>query len=219
MLLVTSMSPGGPAWAAGGHYVVDDATMVQAGRCQFETWLTAFEGGGTLLHLTPACRPMGDLELTLSAALDPGEPELDNLLFQGKTLFRSLDASDFGFGVTAGGIQDIAAGRLDSLYAFVPMTRVFTSDGRLLVHLNLGWEYDRPRRRHLATWGLGGDLGLRSWLHAIAEIHGSHDGDREAQAGLRYTPASDRFDLDLSLGRDLRAGSHRWYTLGLALRF
>jgi len=28
-----------PAWAAGGHHAVDDATILDPGACEFETWM------------------------------------------------------------------------------------------------------------------------------------------------------------------------------------
>ena len=55
-----------PAWPAGGHFDVDDAAMVEPGRCQVETWwLRAPAAVTTLLHLGPACR-VGPLELGLN---------------------------------------------------------------------------------------------------------------------------------------------------------
>ncbi len=54
------------AHAAGGHHAVDDATILEPGQCQVETWADRERGSGrTLVHLGPACR-IGPVELGLN---------------------------------------------------------------------------------------------------------------------------------------------------------
>src|SRR5262249_11293269 len=55
----------GPALAMGGHFDVDDATVLAPGRCQVELW--ALHGENARLgHVGPACR-VGPVELGLVA--------------------------------------------------------------------------------------------------------------------------------------------------------
>jgi len=54
------------ARAAGGHHSVDDATILDPGQCQLETWFEHAESSGAHLgHVGPACR-VGPVELGLN---------------------------------------------------------------------------------------------------------------------------------------------------------
>jgi hypothetical protein len=54
------------ALAAGAHHAVDDATMLEPGQCQMESWVDRESGAArTLVHLGPACR-VGAVELGLN---------------------------------------------------------------------------------------------------------------------------------------------------------
>ena len=44
------------AQAAGGHHAVDDAEIVEPGRCELEGWHERSSGSGRLLHTEVACR-------------------------------------------------------------------------------------------------------------------------------------------------------------------
>ncbi|TFZ06655.1 hypothetical protein EZ313_08535 [Ramlibacter henchirensis] len=55
------------AHAAGGHHAVDDALLVEEGRCEFESWHERPSGSAHLLHLGAGCR-IGAVEL--AAATD-----------------------------------------------------------------------------------------------------------------------------------------------------
>ena len=64
--LACLLGPGPKAWAAGGHYAVDDAVILEPEACQVEFWIDkAADGRGTLLHAGPACR-VGPVELGLN---------------------------------------------------------------------------------------------------------------------------------------------------------
>jgi hypothetical protein len=51
--------------AAGGHFAVDDAFLLDPGQCQIETWLEREGSTRSLVHLGPACRA-GPLEIGLN---------------------------------------------------------------------------------------------------------------------------------------------------------
>ena len=55
-----------PAHAAGGHHSIDDATILDPGQCQVETWFERTrDGAARVWHLGPACR-VGAVELGLN---------------------------------------------------------------------------------------------------------------------------------------------------------
>ncbi len=56
-----------PVKAAGGAYLVDDASITPAGHCQLESWIQALSGGQSLLATNPACST-GPVECTLGVA-------------------------------------------------------------------------------------------------------------------------------------------------------
>jgi hypothetical protein len=56
----------GEGRAAGGHFAVDDATVLDPGQCQVETWVERHAAAGTLTHVGPGCRA-GPVELALNA--------------------------------------------------------------------------------------------------------------------------------------------------------
>ena len=54
---------GAHAGAAGGHFDVDDATVLHPGHCQVETWVVrAPAAAATIAHLGPGCR-VGPVEV------------------------------------------------------------------------------------------------------------------------------------------------------------
>ena len=54
------------AHAAGGHFDVDDAAVLEPGHCQYETWVTrAPSASATAFHFGPGCR-VGPVELALN---------------------------------------------------------------------------------------------------------------------------------------------------------
>jgi hypothetical protein len=48
------------AHAAGGHHAVDDASILEPGQCQVESWVDRENGGNrSTLHAGTACRVAG----------------------------------------------------------------------------------------------------------------------------------------------------------------
>jgi hypothetical protein len=61
--LAALLFEGGDALAAGGHFDVDDATVLEPGHCQYETWIARSPAASTTaFHLGPGCR-VGPVEL------------------------------------------------------------------------------------------------------------------------------------------------------------
>lgn len=52
--LLLALLAAGPAFAAGGEHVIDDAAVETPGTCHLESWVTLSSGGG-LVNSAPAC--------------------------------------------------------------------------------------------------------------------------------------------------------------------
>ncbi|ACL71548.1 hypothetical protein Tgr7_0450 [Thioalkalivibrio sulfidiphilus HL-EbGr7] len=52
---------------ASGHYVVDDADLIDARSCEAEIWHTDVYGGGHGSFLSPTCRLDGNWQVTATA--------------------------------------------------------------------------------------------------------------------------------------------------------
>ncbi len=203
-----------PAHAAR-PMVTDDARVVDAKSCQLESWVKR-NPDSTELWALPACNFTGNLELTLGGALTRagGNAQTTDVVMQGKTLFKALDANGWGMGLAAGAIRHPDSVSRD-WYAYVPASFSF-SDDAVVVHANLGGLRDGRSRRNRLTWGLGAEIELaeRSWL--IAETFGQNRGKPFHQLGLRHWLVPDRIQFDATYGDRNGGGSgERWFSFGL----
>lgn len=210
-----------PAWAAR-PFVTDDARLTTAGSCQLESWLRIYPDSREIWAL-PACNPGGNLEFTAGGgrARNTGEEVTRDYVFQAKTLFRTLEANDWGWGMAVGTVRhpEINPGPnlLGNTYAYIPVSASFRDDA-IVMHGNLGWLRDRASHQDNVTWGLGGEFQLASRLTAIAETFGDHRSRPYWQAGGRYSVIPDRVQIDATVGQQLDdPHSGRWLSFGLRL--
>jgi hypothetical protein len=204
---------GASARAAGGHYAVDDAVLVDAGRCQIEAWY-ARSASSYDITLVPACNPSGNLEIGFGVSrvrLDGEHETVAELTL--KTLFRELETEGWGSGLalttTYGGALERRLGA--TIYAPVS-ARI---DSRLTLHSNVGWSYD-PDEANAAIWGIGSEWRLSGRMGVVAEIYGTHRGGAELQMGQRYDLGKGA--LDLGYGR-ARGDGDGWLTVGVGWQF
>lgn len=159
LLPVAAWPAGFAAWlecaaaarAAGGHFDVDDAVIVDPGRCQGEIWLNRAAGiPPTSFHLGPNCR-VGALELGLNC------DRVSTLIEQRGTLGPQVKyVVDPVFGplslpVSVGiawiAAVDLKRGGRPAHTVYLPMTWVASE--RLALDANLGadWVVDGARSR------------------------------------------------------------------------
>lgn len=199
------------AHAAGGHHAVDDATILEPGQCQVETWADRERGGGrTLAHFGPACR-IGPVELGLNldrtrtsgsdAAVAAGGPQLKWVA----PLSASVSA---GIAVSANW-QD-ARPRFAGSTVVLPLTWQATQD--LAAHANLGRDF-RHQGRSLSRSGAALEWTTTPQWMLVAERFRESQGNFW-RLGARYT-VNDAFSLDVSQARGLASGAPIWWTLGL----
>lgn len=210
-----------PSFAfAARPFVTDDARLTTGGSCQLESWMRSYPDSKELSVL-PACNPTGNLEFTFGGgrAKQEGVQATNDHVFQAKTLFRTLETNDWGWGLAAGTIRhpEITPGpnMLGNTYAYIPLS-VSLRDDKVIVHVNLGWLKDKASGLNSASWGIGGEFKLHSKLLEIAETYGDNRGMSHGQVGVRYALIPDLFQVDATLGRQLSGqGNGRWVSFGV----
>lgn len=218
---------GGRVAYAARPMITDDARVVDAKSCQLETWMQFYLSGMEYWAL-PGCNFFGNLELTLGGALSKEvakSTRATDALFQGKLLLKPLEPNGWGAGLTMGYVYRSTAHVRDLLgdfYAYFPASFSFFEDFFVL-HVNMGWLYERAARQNHLTWGLGSEIQLsgRSWL--ISELFG-RESFRPSQnqpffhAGLRIWLLPERLQIDGTYGGQFGNNTReRWFSVGLRL--
>jgi hypothetical protein len=200
--------------AAGGHFAVDDATILDVGQCQVETWVERGDRASSLLHVGPACR-VGPFELGVNAdrvqlrdrgPQTPVGPQI-------KWAAPVDERVSVGFVALAGwqGAAPHYAGA--TLYA-ASSARVASS---LLANVNLGRDWFRDAAH---TWPRGG-VSLE-WQTApewvlIGERFRQAGGDF-ARLGLRWQESA-AISVDLSRAHGVASTPGGSWTIGLNWTF
>jgi hypothetical protein len=203
--------------------VTDDARTVDGNACQLETWLQlGFRH--TEYWALPACNLGGNFELTFGGALTREaslKTRFTHLLLQGKTLFKTLEPNSWALGLVVGNLRrpwvHSDKSPVGDVYLYLPASFAFFGE-LVVVHLNLGWQYEKEVRGHHLRWGVGFEvqLGERSWL--IAETFAEDKHRPVYQLGLRLWLLPEHVQVDATLGD--RFGSktrERWFSVGLRL--
>jgi hypothetical protein len=202
--------------------ITDDARVTDAKSCQIETWVQNGRNS-TEYWALPACNFTGNLELTFGGARTraDGETRTTDVLFQGKTLFKTLEPNGWGWGLVVGNAHrpniHVDHSMLGNFYAHVPASFSFRDD-RFVLHTNLGWLREKEPRQNRMTWGIGSEtqLGRRTWL--IAEVFGQDRGRPHYQAGVRHWLKPDRVQIDATYGNQFGTNTEdRWFSIGMRL--
>lgn len=203
---------------AGSPLVVDDASIVDPGTCQLETWL-AFEPHRREAWFLPACNVGGNLELTFGAR-DANQTGATGVAWtaQAKTVFRPLQPDDWGIGVAVGTLQGRGGQAYTrNWYGYVPVSRSFRNDAFVL-HVNLGWQGGQRSDASGATWGIGSETLLTSGSWLLAEISSEQHGATEYQIGIRHNLGSDRMQMFVAFADQLGSTPERRFSIGLRLQ-
>jgi hypothetical protein len=215
--------------------ITDDARLVDTGGCQVESWLRRepryfTSANATEFWALPACNPWGNLEMTLGGAtrrvhgIDANN--VNSFQAQIKTLFLPVKADDWGIGLAIGAISKSGstapANIIDNTYFYVPISRAFSGE-KVVLHLNLGAQYDRNAHRSTRTWGFGSEIEIHPRLFGIVETFGESGGRPYQHGGLRFWLIPTRVQLDSTIGRrrvgNSGAADERWGTIGVRILF
>ena len=199
--------------AAGGHFDVDDATVLDPGHCQYETWFARVPSvGASLAHLGPGCR-VGPVEVGVN--LDRASRD-----GQGRTLFGPqlkwvIDplVDKLSVGVAWSASYDLTNHGTVAQTAYVPLT--WWAAEKLWLHANLGADRDfagaRWRRQGVSVeWAASDRYTLIGERVKIV-------GDWTSRLGGRMNLSS-TLSVDLSAARSGPRGE-RVYVVGLNQEF
>src|SRR6201991_1095401 len=193
-----------PGFAAGGSYLVDDASITPASHCQLESWMQ-FRTGARTPTSVPACSG-GEVEYSaqLSGGVHAGAgsvaPSAKWLGFHGSRAFP------------AAGVRGNAAPGVGR------RATTFQLDlaGRWLVNTNVGASHahGQSTRRLL---GAGVEFAASASATLLAEFIDTAGATRTMQAGVRLPFGNN--SIDLVVGRSLGQQADRWVNMGLNLAF
>lgn len=204
-----------PAWASGGHWVVDDAGMADPGRCELFTWYSRGGSDDQAIEGELSCNPFGGLEMTLGLGRFKDGGSWDTgVALEAKTILRDATVGGWGWGLVARSDWRDTLSDHVSAELYVPLTVVVND--RLAVHVNGGGVWERDDR-NAAIWGVAADVALTPVLNLIGESYGTHRGDTEFQVGLRSEVRGAL--LDVSYGWTRSDSSDNWVTVGVAWMF
>lgn len=207
--LATLLALTAPARAAGGHHSVDDATILEPGECQLETWADrTTDGSRSSQHLGPGCR-VGPVELSLN--LDRVRTA-HTAAVAGPQLKWATPLNDtVSVGAAASLSWQDRAPRSASRTAVLLAT--WQPAEAWLVHANAGRDF-RPGEPSSTHAGAAVE-----WQAAPAW---SFVGERFREGGNSAWRVGGRWALtgsvnvDLSRARSLAAGGPTWWTAGLS---
>ncbi len=194
---------------AAASLLVDDAGTTPDGQCQLESWGRR-QSDHHALAVVPACT-FGGTEWSLGLDhLHGGSSTL--WAVAAKRTLRGHDDERLQFAASIGIGGDLRHAGTRGWTANLPASVRVDTAGRLVVHVNVGWEQGRLERG--ITSGIGSTVRLAAYWSLLAEHWRDAAHDRSSQIGLRRHLRGDA-SLDLLAGRVHGDASSSWVTVGL----
>ena len=201
---------GAAAHAAGGHFSVDDATILDPGQWEQETWYSRAGGGTNLLHAGLNFR-VGPVELdgALERARSSGDPAATNWNLEMKWAHPLTEHVGIGFDVQpAGLLSPVSQYAVTRFYGILS----WQAHDTLLLNVNAGHDWvrggsDLPRGGFSAEWTPVKVLTL------IAERY-LDTGTHFVRGGVRWSPTP-RWTWDISRAQRLSGPAPSTWTLGI----
>lgn len=198
----------GMALAGAGAYVVDDASITPAGRCQWQSWAQWLTGGQLTLNALPACST-GPVEWSLGASVQDN-PFAHQESPAIKWMIRDPDKSQVGLAVNVG--ATVEHDRAVSKNGYFATTWTPDDAKRWSINADLGTiKADRGSWKLLVGAGLRYKFNDR--LSVIAERLQPWNNESINQLGLRWR-YSRRASVDVIAGKGSAARQATWFTVG-----
>jgi hypothetical protein len=203
------------AHAAGGHHAVDDATILEEGRCELETWAARGADHADLLHAGASCR-VGPVQAGFAGEHVGGSaaPSQSAWGLEAKWA-RELVDDTFSIGAV---LQPAWQAHVRPRYQGVTFAALATWTPRedLALHANLGHDFvhqgpDRPRGGVALEW-----QPAKAWS-LLAERYLEQD-THYLRGGVRYL-AGETWSVDVSRAQRLAGPGVSTWTVGLTLGF
>jgi hypothetical protein len=200
-------------FAAGGHFAVDDAAILDAGTCLIETWWEGADHAGSLLHVGPACR-IGPVELAVNAdRVQPRDRAPQTPI--GPQMKWAVPIDDrVSVGLVALVAWQGSAPRYAGATLYAPLTLRVADALRLNVNIGRDWLRDLPSRGRAGAsleWRAAPDWTI------IGERYRQFGADL-ARLGAQWQQ-SNSLGFDLSRARGVGASSGATWTLGASWTF
>ena len=202
------------AQAAGGHHAVDDAAMLDVGKCKLEGWAERETGGArTLHHLGTGCR-VGPVELGLNLDKEKQTSSDAATSFSPQIKWACPLNDVLSVGVVASAKFNSQSPRYASSSVVLPLS--WRATDTLSAHVNWGRNFLRggagqPRGGVSLEWAPTSDVSL------VAERF-REAANNSTRLGARYALTPD-VKLDISRARSLHAGGASWWTAGVIWEF
>jgi len=200
---------------AGEPLATDDATILDKGVCQVESWHRWSDSGGHVGWLLPACSVTDHLELAIGGAryreADVGGHSL--FLMQAKAIAYRDPSDRFSLGGVAalqrdGGHEARSSAFHDGLA--LGLVTFNALEQTLRVHVNAGVVYRRDAFT-TAAWGIATEFDLRDDWTLLGEVFRDEPGRPKFQLGVRYTLVTDRVELFASGGDAIDSRGDGWF--------
>lgn len=135
------------ARAAGGHFEVDDATVLATGHCAAETWLTTERGpAARTQHLGPACRwGASEWGLNLDRSASGGHTTATGAQWK---WVADPAARRFSVGAVAAAGREAGSARGWQTSWYVPATVWLGQEGEVQMHFDAGHDHDPQTGGH-----------------------------------------------------------------------
>jgi hypothetical protein len=208
MSLVTA-----PAFAAGGHFDVDDAAVLDPGHCQLEAWVVrAPAAGATIAHLGPGCR-VGLVEVGVN--VDRWSVPGNSRSLLGPQLKWVVDplVDKLSAGLAWNAFYDLTNHGRPTQTLYAPFT--WWAAEKLWVHANIGADLG-PAGTRWRRQGLSAEWATSDRFTFIAE-RVKIVGDWTSRFGGRFN-VSETLSVDLSAAR-FGPRSERVYVIGMNQEF
>ena len=218
-LLAALLALPAAANAAGGAHVIDDSEVEQAGHCHLELWASAYSHGNGLANVGPACTParMANLEIDgFIAHYAPPHARAQTSIGLGPKVTLRPMSTGFGIAVEGYASLDTRTGRPTVVTVAVPFS--LPVGPRWTINLNVGTTWVRGVQGLTPTGGGQLVYAPATGPSAMVEVFRQGSAPVGGQAGLRWTVADGRIDLDLLVGRYVDGVSPRAMTLGLTIQ-
>ena len=203
---------------AGRPLTTEDASVLEHGRCQVESWV---DRGDEITDawLAPACNVGLGIEwqLGLGRTRFAGRWSTSQTYAQAKGLFKEIDeGSPWGVGWVLGvarePLRETRRGWHDP-YVLVPASLAV---GEALVHANVGVLRNRAEQRDIVIWGAAFELPAGERLTWVGEAFGESSERPFLRAGARFNIVKDVFDIDLTVvARPGGTREERYISLGV----
>lgn len=198
------------ARAAGGHYAVDDAALLEPRQCQLETWFDREAGDARrLLHVGPSCR-VGAVEVGLNLdRVRLGDSSMTTVM--GPQLkWAGAVTEQLSIGVAAAANWQSHAPRYLGSTLVVPVSLQLSD--QWLAHINVGRDF-RARQSDSSRAGAALEWSPNTTWSVIGERF-RDGGANHWRLGGRWS-VTPSMSLDLSRAQGLGSKPPPWWTLGL----